>query len=64
MTWLQNVRAKYPTKDKEFNASERKRILDNYKSKKLPKLEKQRQEILSKSFHPNTTWWGSKTTID
>ncbi|WP_203257158.1 sulfatase [Hyunsoonleella ulvae] len=60
LTWLNQVNAKYPITDTEFNQDKRKKRLQNLVDKKLPNLEKQRLEVLSPDFKPNKDWWGSQ----
>ncbi|GAA4281322.1 sulfatase [Gaetbulibacter aestuarii] len=64
MDWLQSVNAKFPEKDPEFDSIKRARRDENILEKMLPKLEKERLEMLSKDFQPNKDWWGSKLTND
>lgn len=62
--WLVSVNAKYPKKDLEFDAEKRARYDKNIIEKRLPKLEQERLNMLSKDFQPNKDWWGSKVTKD
>ncbi|GGD04412.1 sulfatase [Hyunsoonleella pacifica] len=64
LTWLNEVNAKYPITDTEFNQDKRKKRLQSLVDKKLPNLEKQRLEVLSPDFEPNMDWWGSQITVD
>ncbi|TNJ44982.1 sulfatase [Tamlana fucoidanivorans] len=64
MQWLQSVGANYPVKDSEYDAEAHKKWHLNNVSKKLPSLETQRIETLSKDFKPNENWWKSKLTVD
>jgi arylsulfatase A-like enzyme len=64
MSWLKEVYAKYPEKDKEFNNAKHQEILLKNKTKKLKSLENNRIKVLSKDFKPNEDWWKSKVTID
>jgi arylsulfatase A-like enzyme len=62
--WLLSVDAKFPEKDLEFDPVERADYENKLKNQLLPKLEKERLDMLSKDFKPNKDWWGSKLTID
>ncbi|MEC3905698.1 sulfatase [Tamlana sp. 2201CG12-4] len=62
--WLQEVNAKFPSKDPEYNEAKAKERHHNLVNKRLPGLEKQRKAFLSEDFKPNATWWGSMTTKD
>ena len=59
-----SVDAKYPKKDHQFNIKKREKYEEQIKNKLLPKLEKERVNMLSDDFQPNENWWGSKTTKD
>ena len=63
-TMLNEMGARFPTKDPTWTDEREKAHLENIINKSLPALEKQRQEFLSKDFDPGNNWWGSKTTID
>lgn len=59
-TWLNQVDAKYPTKDPIYDeALATKNHLHTVKTK-LPSLEENRKKMLSKDFKPNETWWKSQ----
>ena len=62
--WLVSVDAKYPQKDNQFTIEKRKKYDARIANKLLPKLEKERVEMLTKDFQPNQDWWGSKQTKD
>jgi arylsulfatase A-like enzyme len=64
MDWLVKVDAKYPSKDEKFDAEKRKVYDKNVRIVRLPKLEKERVEMLQPDFSPNKDWWGSKFTKD
>ncbi|HRV55285.1 MAG TPA: sulfatase-like hydrolase/transferase, partial [Mangrovimonas sp.] len=64
MSWLKDVNAKYPEKDEAFDAEKRKEYDQKIRNELLPKLEKQRLEMLSEDFKPNADWWGSQSTKD
>lgn len=62
--YLNEVGAKFPQFDPEYNETAQKQYLDNLESKKMPALEKDRLNVLSRDFSPNKDWWGSKITTD
>ncbi|GAA4809873.1 sulfatase [Litoribaculum gwangyangense] len=62
--WLLSVDAKFPAKDLEFDSIKRSDYDKQIREKRLPSLEKERLEMLSKDFQPNNDWWGSKVTKD
>lgn len=62
--YLDEVGARFPENDPEYNEKHEERYLDNVREKKLPRLEKQRLEFLSEDFEPGNNWWGSKVTPD
>ena len=61
---MENVGAQYPMLDPQYDTEKAEAFHFNVVNKKLPSLEKERLEILSKEFEPNTDWWGSKVTKD
>ncbi|MFL1013342.1 sulfatase [Flavisericum labens] len=63
-SWLISVKAKFPKKDLEFDSVKRVNYDKKIVEKLLPKLEKERINMLSKDFKPNKDWWGSKLTKD
>ena len=64
INWLQEVNAKYPVKDNLFDVKKRQKHLLNLQTNKLKQLEKNREEVLSKDFKPNSNWWKSKISIN
>lgn len=64
MNYLNEVGAKYPQPDPEFEAEKRAKYMKNIEEKRMKNLEQQRKEMLSEDFQPNENWWGSKITID
>lgn len=61
---LDEMSACYPTKDPEYSAEKEKQYLQRVVNKRLPQLEKQRMNFLSKDFNPKNNWWGSYVTKD
>ena len=62
--YLNEVGAKFPTKDPEYNSEKEKEHLQKVIKERLPQLEKQRLDFLSKDFDPGNKWWGSEVTKD
>jgi arylsulfatase A-like enzyme len=61
---LDEMGARYPTKDPQYSAEKEKQYLANVINKRWPQLEKQRMDFLSPDFDPKNNWWGSKVTED
>jgi len=59
--YLNKVSARFPEKDPEYNEELEKQHLERILTVRMPQLEKQRLEFLSKDFDPGNNWWGSKT---
>ncbi len=53
-----------PKDDPDYDEAKAKQTYLDRKNKMLPRLEKQREEMLSKEFQPNDSWWDSKVTKD
>lgn len=64
MVYLNTMNARFPQPDPEFDLEKRQQYMQRIKDKRMPKLEEQRKEMLSKDFQPNEDWWGSKLTRD
>ncbi|WP_299057358.1 sulfatase [uncultured Polaribacter sp.] len=64
LSWLAEVNAKYPEKDKEYDSIKQQKVLYINKNNKLESLENNRLKVLSKDFKPNANWWKSKVIID
>ena len=62
--YLNEVGARYPEKDPIYNAEKEKAHLVKVANKRLPALEHQRMQFLSKDFDPKNNWWGSLITKD
>ncbi|WP_372948679.1 sulfatase [Mariniphaga sp.] len=58
--YLNEVGARFPEKDPEYSENLEKEHLERVRTVRLPQLEKQRLEFLSKDFDPGNNWWGSK----
>jgi len=63
-SYLNEVGAKYPEKDPEYDPQKEKEYLQKVINERWPRLEKQRLEFLSKDFDPGNNWWGSMVTKD
>jgi arylsulfatase A-like enzyme len=61
---LNEMGARFPTKDPEWNAEKEKEYLERIVNNRWPNLERQRMQFLSKDFDPKNNWWGSFITKD
>jgi arylsulfatase A-like enzyme len=61
-TYLHEVGARFPEKDPQYNEELEKKHLERVVNERLPQLEKQRLNFLSKDYDPGNNWWGSKIT--
>ena len=64
LDWLKGVNAKYPVPDPEFNLELANKKYKNNVEVLMPKLEKERNNMLRKDYKPNENWWKSKITKD
>lgn len=64
LTWLEDVDAKYPVEDTEYDKDKAITRHQNTINKKWVSLENERLEVLSIDFKPNENWWKSKLTVD
>ncbi|MCM4168352.1 Ulvan-active sulfatase [Arenibacter antarcticus] len=62
--WLQEVGAKIPELDPEYDSNLAQKRKERIINEMLPRLEKERLQYLSNDFQPNPDWWGSKVTAD
>lgn len=62
--YLTEVGASYPTPDPEYSEAKAREYLYKMEHEKMPSLEKQRMDMLSKDFDPKNNWWGSMLTND
>ena len=62
--YLNEVGSKFPTKDPEYDPEKENEHLQKVIKERLPQLEKQRLDFLSKDFDPGNSWWGSEVTTD
>jgi arylsulfatase A-like enzyme len=58
-SYLNETGARFPEKDPLYDAEKEKAHLEKIKNERLPQLEKQRLNFLSKDFDPGNNWWGS-----
>jgi arylsulfatase A-like enzyme len=63
-SYLNEVGARFPKPDPQYDAQEEKDYLRKVETELLPKLEKQRMSFLSEYFDPGNNWWGSDVTKD
>lgn len=63
-TMLDEMGARFPTKDPEWTAEKERAHLERIVNWRLPQLEGQRMKFLSRDFDPGNNWWGSKVTTD
>jgi hypothetical protein len=61
---LNEMGARFPDRDPEWTAEKEKAHLEKVKNERLPLLEKQRLNFLSKDFDPGNKWWGSEVEKD
>lgn len=64
LDYLKNVNARMPEKDPQYSAEEEQKAYQDIISNRLPQLEKQRLNYLSKDFDPKNNWWKSEVTKD
>ncbi|WP_372775375.1 sulfatase [Mangrovibacterium sp.] len=62
--YLNQAGAELPLKDPEYSPEDEQLYQQKIIDKNLPRLEKQRLEMLSKDYQPNNDWWGSMVTVD
>ncbi|MRX63439.1 sulfatase [Maribacter luteus] len=60
MDWLESMNTQYAKEDPEWDEAARIKRLESHKTKLMPRLEKQRREMLSPDWQPNDDWWGSE----
>lgn len=58
--YLDEVGAFYPEKDPLYDPAKEQEYLDRVRNVRMPALEKQRLDFLSKDFDPGNNWWGSE----
>ncbi len=59
-SYLNEVGAKYPEHDPQYDAEAEMKYLETIENKNMPGLERQRLEFLSENYNPGNNWWGSK----
>ena len=62
--WLNEVGAKLPVPDPEYDAEKEKARLHRLEHELMPRLEAQHAQYLGPDWQPNEDWWGSQVTID
>jgi arylsulfatase A-like enzyme len=63
-TYLKKVNARLPEKDPQYSSDDEKKTYQDVVSNRLPQLEKQRLNYLSRDFDPKNNWWKSAVTKD
>mgnify|MGYP001071808675 CR=1 FL=1 len=63
-TMLNEMNAKYPSKDPQYDPKLEEQWIENKRNELMPRLEKNRMQMLSEDFKPGNNWWGSKATKD
>ncbi|MEM9327620.1 MAG: sulfatase [Bacteroidota bacterium] len=62
LTWLEEAGARLPVLEADWDSVSHAAVLNRYQEVLLPRLEQQRQEMLSPDWTPNEDWWGSKVS--
>ncbi len=62
MDWLKEMDTHYAQVDTEWDEEARHERLESHKNILMPRLENQRQKMLSPDWKPNEDWWGSAIT--
>lgn len=57
--FLDDVEARFPEKDPEYNEALEKKHLERIRTEVMPRLEKQRLSFLNENFDPGNNWWNS-----
>ena len=57
---LNEMGTRYPERDPEWTKEAEEKYLERIRTERMPRLEKQRMEFLSKDFNPGNNWWGSQ----
>lgn len=63
-TYLNNVGANFPEKDKNWSKIKEDKYLEGIKNIKMKSLENQRIQLIGDAFQPNNDWWGSQRIVD
>jgi arylsulfatase A-like enzyme len=58
--FLLETGARFPEKDPEYSEELEQKHLERIVNERLPQLEKQRLNLLSKDYDPGNNWWGSE----
>jgi arylsulfatase A-like enzyme len=62
LNWLKEMDTQYADVDPVWDEAAWKQKLDDNKIKLMPRLEKQRKNMLSPNWKPNKDWWGSENS--
>jgi arylsulfatase A-like enzyme len=60
MDWLKSMNTQYAEKDPTWDETAWEKRLEKSKKIILPRLEKQRKQMLAPNWKPNNDWWGSE----
>lgn len=60
MDWLESMQTQYAEKDSLWDETAWSKKLKDNEIKLMPKLEKQRSDMLNPDWQPNKDWWGSE----
>ncbi|MBU3027790.1 sulfatase [Zobellia galactanivorans] len=60
LAWLEAMQTEYAEEDASWNETAWKQKLENNRNILMPRLEKQREKMLSPDWQPNTNWWESQ----
>lgn len=64
MAWLDDVDAKIPVADKQYDPKAEAKVKEEWRTTNLKKQEKARKNMLRKDWKPNADWWRSQITND
>lgn len=59
LSWLSSVGARFPERDPDYDPVKAAGVADYRRDTLLPRLERQRLEMLREDYQPNADWWGS-----
>ena len=64
LAWLEQVNARYPTPDPEYDAQLDRERDERIRTQLWPDLEQRRRDFLRADWSPNENWWDSAVTKD
>jgi len=62
-SFLNEAGARFPVKDPEYSQELESKYLEWIEIERLPQLERERIQFLSKDFDPGNNWWGSQILV-